>query len=58
MYYNTTDTLGLLYSNETFNDTISNLNEDTLYSFIIYANTDVGAGPNATDAAVTFEDRK
>ena len=58
VYYNSTDTFMVVYNNETFSVTISNLNEDTLYSFVIYANTSVGAGPNATDAAVTFEDRK
>ena len=58
VYYNSTDTLLLVYNNETFSDTITDLNENTLYSFVIYANTSVGTGPNATDAAVTFEDRK
>ena len=54
VYYNSTDTLMVVYNNETFNDTITDLNHDTLYFFVIYANTSVGAGPNATDAAVTF----
>ena len=58
VYYNSTDTLMVVYNNETFNDTITDLNEDTLYSFVIYATTSVGAGPNATDAAVTYEDRE
>ena len=58
VYYNSTDTLMVVYNNETFNDTITDLNEDTLYSFVIYANTSAGAGPNATDSAVTFEDSK
>ena len=57
-YYNTTDTLIMIYGNDTFDDTITNLNEDTSYSFVIYANTSAGAGPNATDYDVTFEDRE
>ena len=48
----------LAYDNGTFNDNITDLNEDTLYSFYIYANTSAGAGPNVTDAAITFENRK
>ena len=58
VYSNSTDTLMVVYNNEAFNETIIDLNEDTLYSFIIYANTSAGAGPNATDFAVTFEDRE
>ena len=58
VYYNTTDTLVMVYDNDTFADTITGLNEDTLYSFVIYANTSAGAGPNATDSDVTFEDRE
>ena len=58
VYYNSTDSLMIVYNNETFNDTITDLNEDTLYSFVIYANTSAGAGPNATDFATTFEDSK
>ena len=57
-YYNTTDTLIMIYGNNTFDDTITDLNEDTSYSFGIYANTSAGAGPNATDYDVTFEDRE
>ena len=48
----------VVYNNQTFNATITDLNEDTFYLFVIYANTTVGAGPNATDSAVTFEDRE
>ena len=48
----------MIYGNDTFDDTITDLNEDTLYSFVIYANTSAGAGPNATDSDVTFEDRE
>ena len=58
VYYNNTDTLTVVYNNDTFNDTITDLNEDTLYSFVIYANTSAGAGPNATDFATTLEDRE
>ena len=58
VYYNTTDTLVMIYDNDTFADTIIGLNEDTLYTFVIYANTSAGAGPNATDFDVTFEDRE
>ena len=58
VYSNSTDTLMMVYNNETLNDTIASLNEDTSYSFVIYANTSAGDGPNATDSAVTFEDRK
>ena len=57
-YYNDTDTLTKVYDNDTFDDIITGLNEDTLYSFVIYANTSAGEGDNATDTAVTFEDRK
>ena len=58
VYSNSTNTLMVVYNNERFNDTITNLNEDTLYSFAIYANTSAGPGPNATDSAITFEDRE
>ena len=58
VYYNNTDTLTMVYTNETFNTTITDLNEDTLYPFVIYANTSAGAGPNAIDFATTFEDRE
>ena len=57
VYYNT-DTLTEVYSNETFDATITDLNEDTTYSFIIYANTSAGDGPNVTDSATTLEDRE
>ena len=57
-FYNDTDTLTEVYDNDTFNDIITGLNEDTLYSFAIYANTSAGEGDNATDIAVTFEDRE
>ena len=56
--YNDTDTLTVVYSNVTFDDIITGLNENTLYSFVIHANTSAGNGDNATDAAVTFEDRE
>ena len=58
VYYNTTDTIMVVYGNETFDDTIIDLNEDTFYSFVIYANTSVGAGANAINSTVTFEDRE
>ena len=58
VYYNTTDTLVMVYDNDTFVDNITGLNEYTLYTFVIYANTSAGAGPNATDSDVTFEDRE
>ena len=56
VYSNTTHTVIIVYGNDTFSDIIQYLNEDTLYSFVIYANTSAGAGPNATDSATTFED--
>ena len=58
VYYNTTDTLTIVYDNTTFGDTITGLNEDTSYSFVIYANTSAGTGPNNTDFDATFEDRE
>ena len=58
VYYNTIDTLTMVYDNTTFGDTITGLNEDTSYSFVIYANTSAGAGPNNTDFDATFEDRE
>ena len=58
VYYNTTDTLTVVYGNDTFHATLTDLNEDTSYLFVIYANTSAGAGPNATDSDVTFEDRE
>ena len=58
VYYNTTDTLTMVYDNTTFGDTITGLNEDTSYSFVIYANTSAGTGRNATDFDATFEDRE
>ena len=57
-FYNDTNTLTEVYSNVTFDDIITGLNEDTLYSFVIYANTSAGKGDNATDTALTFEDRE
>jgi len=58
VYSNNTDTLMMVYGNDTLMDTITDLNEDTDYSFTIYGNTSAGAGPNATDLERTFEDRK
>jgi len=57
-FYNDTDTLTEVYDNDTFNDIITGLNEYTLYSFVIYANTSAGKGDDATDTALTFEDRE
>ena len=58
VYSNSTNTLMMVYDNNTFMDEITDLNEDTDYDFVIYGNTSAGAGPNATDLARTFEDRK
>ena len=58
VYYNSTNSLMMVYSNDTFMDTITNLNEDTDYNFVIYGNTSAGAGPNSTDLERTFEDCK
>lgn len=58
IYINATDMLIMVYDNNTFNANITDLNEDTSYSFMIYANTSAGAGPDATDSAITFEDRE
>ena len=58
VYTNNTDTLIVVYGNRTFSDVITNLNEDTFYSFMIYANTSAGGGPNSADSIVTFQDRK
>jgi len=58
VYFNDTDIFITLYDNDTFNDTIRDLNEDTFYEFVIFANTNAGDGVNVTDVAVTFEDCK
>jgi len=58
IYSNSTNTLMMVYDNDTLMDTITGLNEDTVYNFVIYGSTSAGAGPNATDMATTFEDRK
>ena len=57
-YNNSTNSLMLVYNNGTFNASITGLNEDTFYLFVIYASTAIGPGPNATDSVVTFEDRE
>jgi len=59
MYYNTTEIIEVVYSNNTFESTITNLNEDTPYNFSIYANTSAGAG-NSSFIVLgrTREDRK
>ena len=45
-----------IYDNNTFEDTINNLNKYTEYRFVIYANTSIGAGDNATNTERTLED--
>ena len=57
-YSNSTNTLMMVYNDDTFMDTITGLNEDTEYNFAIYSSTNAGAGPNAADLARTFEDCK
>ena len=46
----------IVYSRNQFAATVTDLNEDTLYSFSIYSTTSAGAGPNSTVAVVTLED--
>jgi len=60
MYYNTTDIIAIVYNkNDTFQSTITNLNEDTLYNFSIFANTSAGAGNTSIIVSRrTREDRK
>ena len=59
VYSNTTDTIPIIYSNnDTFHSSITNLNEDTLYNFTIYANTSAGAGNTSIVSIRTREDRK
>ena len=48
----------VVYDNRTFIVDITKLNENTFYSFVIYANTSAGNGPNSTDSTETFEARK
>jgi len=58
VYSNTTHIVEIVYSNITFQSNITNLNEDTVYNFTIYANTSVGAGSYIIIAAKTIEDGK
>ena len=58
VFTNSTDTLIMIYDYKTFSNIITDLNEDTFYSFVIYANTSAGNGANSSDSVVTFEDRK
>ena len=58
VYYNSTNSLMMVYDSDMFMDTITDLNEDTDYNFVIYGNTSAGAGPNSTDLTRTFEDCK
>ena len=46
----------IVYDNNTYDGTITSLNGDTTYNFVIYANTSAGAGPNATATLRTSED--
>ena len=56
VYSNETNIFMITYDNSTFEDTINNLNKYTEYRFVIYANTSVGAGDNATTTVRTLED--
>ena len=58
VYTNNTDTLIVVHDNGTFSDIITNLNEDTFYSFMIYANTSAGVGRNSTYTIITFQNRE
>ena len=56
IYSNNSNTIVVAYNDSTFEDTINNLNKYTEYRFVIYANTSVGAGDNATTTVRTLED--
>jgi len=56
VYSNNIDTFLMTYNDNTFEDTINNLNKYTQYRFVIYANTSAGEGDNATTTVRTLED--
>ena len=58
VYINATHNFTMIYSSNTFSDTISGLNGNTFYTFGIYANTSAGFGPTANAIATTFEARE
>ena len=58
IYAGNNDTLTIIFDIHTFVATITGLDEDSFYLFIIYANTSAGAGPNSNISAVTLEDRE
>ena len=41
--------------NKTTNYTVQGLNEDTVYTFTVYASTRIGAGPSSETTAQTDE---
>ena len=41
--------------NKTTNYTVQGLNEDTVYTFTVYASTRIGAGPSSETTAQTHE---
>jgi len=56
VYSNAGNTFIRTYNNNTFEDTISNLDKYTEYRFVIYANTSAGEGDNTTATVRTLED--
>ena len=58
IYAGNNDTSTIIFDIDIFVITITGLDEDSFYLFIIYANTSAGAGPNSNISAVTFEDRE
>jgi len=58
VFSNTSHIEEIVYSNVTFQNNITNLNEDTVYNFTIYANTSAGAGSTVFTEERTDEDRK
>ena len=58
IYTGNDDTSIIIYDFDTFGATITGLDEDSFYIFVIYANTSAGAGPNSTTSAITLEDRE
>ena len=58
IYTGNDDTSTIIFNFDTFSATITGLDEDSFYLFIIYANSSAGAGPNSTISVVTLEDRK
>ena len=58
IYAGNDDTSTIIFNFDTFSATITGLDEDSFYLFIIYANTSAGAGPDSAISVATLEDRE